>query len=212
MAKNDVRSFKKEKKQGKSTTYWGIYTVWADGYTLVDLILEANHEEFILQTPPAVVVSASPRPASAHLLSCAGAEEQKQGRSVASDVGLASILGGSGGVGRESVNAVWKESLSPHLVRGLEEAEEEFPLWRLGSHLSAVTQEGGRDLSICKPPSWAHKLALARFLWKAQKLLAWAKVLIGLVVPLNKWYNGRIFSHSPFHKQTWEESGTSPTG
>lgn len=95
MAKNEVRSFKKEKKQGKSTPYRGIYTVWADGYTLVDLILEANHEEFILQTPPAVVVSALPRRASAHLLSCAGAEEQKQGRSVTSEVGLASILRGS---------------------------------------------------------------------------------------------------------------------
>lgn len=59
--------------------------VWADGYTLVDLILEANHEGFIRQTPLPVVVSASPRPASAHLLSCAGAEEQKQGRSVTSD-------------------------------------------------------------------------------------------------------------------------------
>lgn len=63
------------------------------------------------------------------------------------------------------MDAVWEESPSAHLVRGLEEAaEEEFPLWRFGSHLSAGTQEGGRDLSICKPPSWGRKLALARFL------------------------------------------------
>lgn len=60
------------------------YIVWADGYALVNLILEANH----------VMVSASPRRASAHLLSYAGAEEQRQGRSVTSEVGLASILRG----------------------------------------------------------------------------------------------------------------------
>lgn len=112
-------------------------------------------------------------------------------------------------VGRErKCGTQWgRKAISPP-GEGMEEAEEEFPLGHFGSHLSAVTQEGGRDLSICKPP----KLALARFLRKAQKLLAWAKVLIGLVVPLNKWYNGGVLSHSLFHKQTWEASEHLPLG
>lgn len=59
--------------------------------------------------------------------------------------------------------------------------------------------ERGRSSSICKTLLWGRfSSTLPRFLWKAQRLLAWANALIGLVVPLNKEYDGWwIFRYIP---------------